>query len=36
MAEFNAEQMDSRREGHSCQPKGLAHGFEYASKLNAS
>lgn len=36
MAELRAEQTLSRRLGHSCQPRGLAHGFEYANKLNAS
>lgn len=28
IAEFSAEQTASRFEGHSCQPKGLDHGFE--------
>lgn len=36
MAELRAAHTDSRRDGHSCQPNGLAHGLEYASKLNAS
>lgn len=36
MAELSDEQIDSRRDGHNCQPRGLDHGLEYASKLNAS
>lgn len=36
MAELSAAQMVSRRDGHSCQPSGLDHGFEYASSENAS
>lgn len=28
MAELRAEQISSRRDGHNCQPRGLAHGFE--------
>jgi len=36
MAELSAAQTDSRLVGHNCQPKGLAQGFEYASKLKAS
>lgn len=36
MAELRAAHTDSRRDGHNCQPNGLAHGLEYASKLNAS
>lgn len=36
MAELRAAHMVSRRDAHNCQPNGLDHGFEYASKLNAS
>ena len=36
MAEFKAAHTFSRLDGHNCQPNGLDHGFEYASKLNAS
>lgn len=36
MAELRAAHTDSRRDGHNCHPSGLDHGFEYASKLNAS
>lgn len=36
MAEFKALQTVSLFVGHNCQPKGLAQGFEYAIKLNAS
>lgn len=36
MAELRAAHTVSRRDGHNCHPSGLDHGFEYASKLNAS
>lgn len=36
MAELRAAQTVSRLDGHNCHPNGLAHGFEYANKLNAS
>lgn len=36
MAELRAAHIVSRRDAHNCQPNGLDHGFEYASKLNAS
>lgn len=36
IAEFKEAQTDSLWEGLSCHPTGLAQGFEYANKLNAS
>lgn len=36
IAEFKEAHTDSLWAGSSCQPTGLAHGFEYANKLNAS
>lgn len=36
MAELSWAHTVSRCDGSSCQPTGLAQGFEYANKLNAS
>lgn len=36
IAEFKDAHIDSLCDGSSCHPTGLAHGFEYANKLNAS